>query len=35
LRAAFAVHPLEPGDDPRSLYIRGGNLYNTDLSPID
>ena len=30
---SFAVYPLEPGDDPRSLYIRGGNLYNTDLSP--
>ncbi len=29
----FAAHPLQPFDYPRSLYIRGGNLYNTDRSP--
>ncbi|MCE5188215.1 MAG: peptidoglycan-binding protein [Eubacteriales bacterium] len=30
---AFAVHPDLPGEYPRSLYIRGGNLYNADLKP--
>jgi hypothetical protein len=28
----FAVSPGAPGDYPRSLYIRGGNLYNADLA---
>ena len=30
---SFAVSPDAPGEFPRSLYIRGGNLYNTDLTP--
>jgi len=29
----FAYDPALPRDYPTSLYIRGGNLYNTDLSP--
>ena len=29
----FAYDPTVPRDYPYSLYIRGGNLYNTDLSP--
>lgn len=29
----FAADPDEPGTYPLSLYIRGGNLYNADLSP--
>lgn len=29
----FPVDPENPGGYPRSLYIRGGNLYNTDLTP--
>ena len=28
-----AMDPDHPGQYPRSLYIRGGNLYNTDLTP--
>lgn len=28
----FAVDPLEKPEYPRSFYIRGGNLYNKDLS---
>lgn len=28
-----AIDPAHPGLYPRSLYIRGGNLYNTDLTP--
>ena len=30
---SFAASFDAPGNYPRSLYIRGGNLYNTDLSP--
>jgi peptidoglycan hydrolase-like protein with peptidoglycan-binding domain len=29
----FAYDPDVPADYPHSLYIRGGNLYNTDLTP--
>lgn len=29
---AYAIDPDAPGDYPRSLYIRGGNLFNKDLS---
>ena len=29
----FAYDPLLPREYPVSLYIRGGNLYNTDLTP--
>ena len=29
----FAVSPDAPGEYPLSLYIRGGNLYNADLTP--
>lgn len=29
----FAIDPNNPGKFPRSLYIRGGNIYNTDLTP--
>lgn len=29
----FAFDPALPREYPVSLYIRGGNLYNTDLSP--
>ncbi len=29
----FACDADAPGEYPQSLYIRGGNLYNTDLSP--
>lgn len=29
----FAYDPEVPGKYPVSLYIRGGNLYNTDLTP--
>jgi len=29
----FAFDPALPRDYPTSLYIRGGNLYNTDLTP--
>jgi hypothetical protein len=29
----FAIDPYHPPDYPVSLYIRGGNLYNKDLSP--
>lgn len=29
----FAFDPALPRDYPTSLYIRGGNLYNADLSP--
>jgi len=28
----YAIDPYDPGDYPRSLYIRGGNLFNKDLS---
>jgi len=28
----YAADPDAPGDYPRSLYIRGGNLFNKDLS---
>ena len=28
----YATDPDQPGDYPRSLYIRGGNLFNKDLS---
>lgn len=28
----FTADPTQPGAAPRSFYIRGGNLYNTDLS---
>ena len=28
----YAIDPYNPGDYPRSLYIRGGNLFNKDLS---
>ena len=30
---SFAYDPAVPRAYPLSLYIRGGNLYNTDLSP--
>ena len=30
---AFAYDPAVPASYPHSLYIRGGNLYNTDLRP--
>lgn len=30
---AFAANPESPGEYPLSLYIRGGNLYNTNLTP--
>lgn len=30
---AFASNPYDPKDYPISLYIRGGNLYNADLTP--
>ena len=30
---AFAYDSAVPADYPLSLYIRGGNLYNTDLQP--
>ncbi len=30
---SFAVSPDAPGEYPLSLYIRGGNLYNKDLTP--
>ena len=30
---SFAASPDAPGDYPLSLYIRGGNLYNADLTP--
>ena len=34
LRAlSYASIPTDPKDYPISLYIRGGNLYNTDLTP--
>ena len=33
LGLSFAYDPTVPRDYPYSLYIRGGNLYNTDLSP--
>ncbi len=29
----FAASPDAPGEYPLSLYIRGGNLYNADLTP--
>lgn len=29
----FAFDPTLPREYPTSLYIRGGNLYNTDLTP--
>ena len=29
----FASDPERPGEFPASLYIRGGNLYNEDLTP--
>ena len=29
---SFAASPDAPGEYPRSLYIRGGNLYNADLT---
>lgn len=29
----YAVDPDMPGEYPLSLYIRAGNLYNTDLKP--
>ncbi len=29
----YAYDPAVPGEYPHSLYIRGGNLYNTDLTP--
>lgn len=29
----FAYDPAVPSEYPLSLYIRGGNLYNSDLSP--
>jgi peptidoglycan hydrolase-like protein with peptidoglycan-binding domain len=29
---SFAFDPAIPAEYPHSLYIRGGNLYNTDLS---
>jgi hypothetical protein len=28
----YAIDPDKPGDYPRSLYIRGGNIFNKDLS---
>ncbi len=28
----YCIDPDRPGDYPRSLYIRGGNLFNKDLS---
>jgi len=28
----FAIDPYNPPDYPRSFYIRGGNLYNKDLT---
>ncbi|MEZ4508501.1 MAG: hypothetical protein R2881_02255 [Eubacteriales bacterium] len=31
----FAYDSTLPRDYPTSLYIRGGNLYNTDLTPND
>lgn len=32
LALGFAYDPAAPRDYPYSLYIRGGNVYNTDLS---
>lgn len=32
LGLSFAYDPAVPRDYPYSLYIRGGNIYNTDLS---
>jgi len=32
LALAYAIDPYHPGDYPRSLYIRGGNLFNKDLT---